>query len=79
MRSEGSAGTRKPDQETEWDRLERRSIRIALAIALMPIPVALVISWALGSPPWRDRSHPASEEPPGEASQAPGWPGPGPH
>jgi hypothetical protein len=42
-------------RESEWARTERTSFWIALAIALGPIPVCLLISWALGSPPWRDR------------------------
>ena len=44
--------------ELEWERSERRSYRIALAIALLPIPISLLISWALGSPPWRPRPRP---------------------
>jgi hypothetical protein len=40
----------------DWERSERISFRVALAIALMPIPAALLISWALGSPPWQPRS-----------------------
>ncbi len=34
---------------------ERRSFRMALAIALLPIPAALLVSWLLGDPPWRPR------------------------
>jgi hypothetical protein len=40
-----------------WERSERRtSFRIALAIAFLPIPISLLIAWALGNPPWRTRS-----------------------
>jgi hypothetical protein len=46
----------------EWVHSERRSFRLALAIALMPIPLALVISWLLGDAPWSRRS---SGYPPG--------------
>ena len=37
----------------EWERSERASFRIALAIAFVPIPIALLIAWALNDPPWR--------------------------
>lgn len=56
--------------ESDWERSERASTRIALAIALAPIPIALLISWAVGSPPWRPRPAPrhdrnrAAPEPP---------------
>jgi hypothetical protein len=36
----------------EWVRSEQRSFRIALVIALAPIPIALLIAWALGDLPW---------------------------
>jgi Ca2+/H+ antiporter len=42
-------------QVNELERSERMSFGIALAIALLPIPAALLISWALGNPPWRAR------------------------
>ncbi len=42
-------------READWERSERKSFWIALAIALVPIPASLLISWALGSPPWRTR------------------------
>lgn len=45
-----------PDPDGE--RSERASFWIALAVALTPIPVALLISWALGDPPWRPRPSP---------------------
>ncbi len=49
----GRAGSDHPTDE--WERSERASFRLALAIALLPIPAALLISWALGNPPWRSR------------------------
>jgi hypothetical protein len=39
------------------ERSERISFRIALAIALLPIPASLLIAWALGNPPWRTRDN----------------------
>ena len=45
-------------RQDDWERSERISFRIALAIALMPIPAAILISWALGSPPWRPKPVP---------------------
>ena len=42
-------------READWERSEKRSFWIALAIALAPIPVALVVSWGLGAPPWRPK------------------------
>jgi hypothetical protein len=54
-------GRGRPARETDWERSERKSVRIALAIALVPIPVSLLISWALGSPPWRARPSTAHE------------------
>jgi hypothetical protein len=54
-------GQGQPARESEWVRSERASTRIALAIALAPIPIALVISWALGSPPWRPRPAPGPD------------------
>ena len=54
MTDEGSDKDRRRGQhEADWERSERTSYWIALAIALVPIPVSLLISWALGSPPWR--------------------------
>jgi hypothetical protein len=50
-----------PARKSDWVRSERISTRIALAIALAPIPVALLISWALGSPPWRPRPAPGPD------------------
>jgi hypothetical protein len=47
--------------ESDWARSERVSTRIALGIALAPIPIALLISWALGSPPWRPRPAPGPD------------------
>ena len=60
-----------PARESDWERAERRSFRIALAIALVPIPASLLISWALGSPPWRAR--PATA--PGKIEGIPADPG----
>jgi hypothetical protein len=60
-KTSASLDVRKTDHEFEWDRSERRSTRIALAIALIPIPIALVISWSLGSPPWLSRPDPGPE------------------
>ena len=68
-------GRRRPRGETDWELSERRSSWIALAIALVPIPVSVLISWALGSPPWRPRPHPGPGETMGPA-MAPGRPGP---
>jgi hypothetical protein len=45
----------RPARESDWARSDRVSTRIALAVALGPIPIALLISWALRSPPWRPR------------------------
>jgi hypothetical protein len=50
-----------PAGESAWTRSERTSTRIALAIALAPIPIALLISWAMGSPPWRPRPAPGPD------------------
>lgn len=61
---------RKSVHEAEWDRSERQSTRIALAIALMPIPIAMLIAWAVGSPPWRDRPAQNLEKPPGSTAPA---------
>jgi hypothetical protein len=56
MASEGfDKGRWRPARESDRERTERASTRIALAVALGPIPIALLISWALGSPPWRPR------------------------
>lgn len=38
-----------------WEHGDRNSFRIALAIALLPIPISLLIAWALGDLPWRRR------------------------
>jgi hypothetical protein len=43
-------------REDDGKRLERTSFRVALAIALLPIPISLLIAWGLGAPPWRPRS-----------------------
>jgi hypothetical protein len=61
------------ENEAEWDRLERRSSRIALGIALMPIPIALVVAWVLGSPPWRERPAHEFDVPPEAASPTLDW------
>ena len=53
---------------------DRKTFWLALAITLVPIPIALLVSIALGSPPWRPRpalapplphTAPASPTPPG--------------
>jgi len=45
--------------------------RIALAITLLPIAIALLISIALGSPPWRARKAPEPDtRPVGSAAAA---------
>ena len=46
----------------DWIRTERRSFRMALAIALLPIPAALLASWLLGDPPWRPRLAPDAHQ-----------------
>jgi hypothetical protein len=56
-----SAGFRKTDHEAEWDQSEKRSTRIALGIALLPIPISLVVAWSLNLSHARDRVPPASE------------------
>ncbi len=58
-------------RSTEWERSERISFWIALAIALMPIPASMLISWALGSPPWAPRRS-ADPEAVGHAPADPG-------
>jgi len=54
--------THQERRDVDWARAERFSFWAALAIALGPIPLCLLISWALGSPPWRPRPAPAHEE-----------------
>lgn len=69
---------RRADQEADWERSERASFWVALAIALVPIPVSVLISWALGAPPWRPNPRTGDGEAMG-TSAAPERPGPGPH
>ena len=61
--------------EAEWVRSERASYRIALAIALAPIPIALLISWALGDLPWRSRTRPGDRGRAGTYIEGPERPG----
>ena len=56
----------------DWERSERMSFRIALAIALMPIPAATLISWSLGSPPWRPKPAPKVERAASVGPEVPG-------
>ena len=48
--------TDRANPATEGRRAEPSSFWPALVIALAPIPLALLISWALGAPPWRARA-----------------------
>jgi hypothetical protein len=72
---ESISGRRKVEQENDWERSERRSTWIALTIALAPIPIAVLISWALGSPPWLEHSKPGERVPPADSSAEAGSPG----
>ena len=47
--------TKGQDSDRAGDRAERGAFRVALVIALVPIPIALLVAWALGDPPWRAR------------------------
>jgi hypothetical protein len=70
-----SSGPKKPSPENEWDHSERRSTWIALAIALIPIPVSLAISWALEPPLKVDPSEAKTKTPQVESHLAPEPPG----
>ena len=59
----------RPEKEKVWELAQRRADRIALGIALSPIPISLLISWAMGSPPWLARV-----EEPEQRSEAPDHP-----
>ncbi|WP_435011525.1 hypothetical protein P12x_002838 [Tundrisphaera lichenicola] len=77
----GSGHRDQPERDADWIRSERRSFWIALVIALGPIPVALLISWVFGAPPWRPYPEPETEQPwharehPGKTGHDSGPPG----